>query len=175
MANSKKEQEIFAVEPINRGIIPLETFKPSKSLKRELNKNIFEITVNKAFKDVMKACANRDETWINGTIFELYNELFKIKKAHSIEVWFNDQLVGGLYGVSHKGAFFGESMFSIMKNTSKIALFHLVNLLNKKGFILLDTQFLTPHLASLGGIEISQKKYLKLLKEALNLKDLELP
>ena len=170
MAESKEDTSVFWVEPENRGILPLDNFHVSHSLKRIIRKNVFEITMDTAFYDVVCGCADRSETWINAPILEAYCVLFDLGLAHSVECRRNGELVGGLYGVALGGAFFGESMFSKAENASKMALWALVERLKKNGFVLLDTQFLTPHLASMGGIEIPQKQYLKLLKKALNLK-----
>ena len=167
MANSADDKEIYLVEPVKRGIIPLDKFKPSRSMRREINRAAYQIRTDTAFKNTMENCARRETTWINGQIIDLYCTLFDMGYAHSVEVWDGKEMVGGLYGVAIKHAFFGESMFSFRKNTSKLALCHLADILKQNGYRLLDTQFITPHLASMGGIEIPQKKYLQLLKNAL--------
>ena len=127
----------------------------------------FKVTFNKAFADVVQACADREKTWINDTIFALYCELHAEGHAQSVEVWHNDVLVGGAYGVTLGGAFFGESMFSTMTDASKVALAFLVDHLNRTGYVLLDTQFITDHLASLGAIEIPRETYQQQLAKAL--------
>ena len=159
MSESRDDPEIFWVDPQMRGIIPLERFRISRSLARTMRRGHFSITMNTAFADVVKGCADRDETWINETIFDLYQELHARGDAQSIEVWQNDVLVGGAYGVTIGAAFFGESMFSTATDASKIALAYLVDHLNRCGFTLLDTQFITGHLASLGAIEIPRERY----------------
>jgi len=161
MADGANAKEIYLVEPLRRGIIPLEQFKPSRSMRREINRNTYQIRTDTAFKTTMENCAKRETTWINPQIIDLYCTLFDMGHAHSVEIWDDKEMVGGLYGV------FGESMFSFRKNTSKLALCHLVSLLKQNGYRLLDTQFITPHLASMGGIEIPRRRYLQLLKNAL--------
>lgn len=167
MAESKNDANVFWVKPKMRGILPLESLHISHSMRRFLKKNPFEIRFDCNFEATVKACADREETWINKTIFDAYVTLFQNKCAHSVECYENGELAGGLYGVSLKSAFFGESMFSRRTNASKTALFHLVERLKNGGFTLLDTQFLTPHLASMGGVEIPQEDYLILLRAAL--------
>ena len=171
MSESFDDPKIYWINPKKRGIIPIKDFKISKSLKKEIKKNKFKITINKNFNKVITNCAkktkNRPKTWINKKIIVSYSNLHKIGHAHSIEAWFQNKLVGGLYGVSLGSAFFGESMFSIMSNASKICLVYLIANLNKKGFTLLDTQFVNPYLKKLGAIEISRKKYLKILGNSL--------
>lgn len=167
MAESKNDANVFWVKPKMRGILPLESLHISHSMRRFLKKNPFEIRFDCNFEATVKACADREETWINKTIFDAYVTLFQNGCAHSVECYENGELAGGLYGVSLKSAFFGESMFSRRTNASKTALFHLVEHLKNGGFTLLDTQFLTPHLASMGGIEIPQEDYLILLRAAL--------
>jgi leucyl/phenylalanyl-tRNA--protein transferase len=167
MANSAHDDEIYWVEPKMRGIIPLDGFHISRSLKRALDKSDYEITFNTQFESVVRACANREETWINTTIFELYQKLHKMGSAHSIEVSRKNILIGGVYGITLGTAFFGESMFSTETNGSKIALAHLVKHLKQRGFNLFDTQFQNAHLRTLGCVEIPQSHYIKLLKSAL--------
>ena len=169
MAENKQDASVFWVEPERRGVLPLDGFHISHSMRRFLKKGVFQVTFDTAFKEVMEACADREETWINGQIWEGYCRLFELGFAHSVETRKDGRLVGGLYGVSLGGAFFGESMFSKETNASKTALCALVARLKEKGFVLLDTQFLTSHLASLGGIEIPQEEYLERLKKALHL------
>lgn len=167
MAESKNDANVFWVKPKMRGILPLESLHVSHSMRRFLKKNPFEIRFDCNFEAIVRACADREETWINKTIFDAYVTLFQNKCAHSVECYENGELAGGLYGVSLKSAFFGESMFSRRTNALKTALFHLVERLKNGGFTLLDTQFLTPHLASMGGVEIPQEDYLILLRAAL--------
>jgi len=173
MANSRDDKEIFFVDPEKRGIIPLNGLHISKSLKKFIKKMNYKITINKAFNKVIKKCAepsySRGETWISHDIERMYCELHYYGNAHSIEVWESNNLVGGVYGLAIGGAFFGESMFSEEKNASKVALVKLVEQLAMKNFILLDTQFLTKHLQSMGGIEIQRKEYHELLNNALNI------
>jgi len=167
MAEAQDDPDVFWVDPLWRGIIPLDKFHISRSLSRQILRENFQIRTNTSFDAVVCACANRPDTWISGRLFELYRMLHEMGYAHSLEVWNGPDLVGGVYGVALGGAFFGESMFSRQPNASKIALAYLVDRLRKGGFTLFDTQFLTPHLASLGGIEISQKDYRTMLRKAL--------
>lgn len=153
--------------PDPRAIIPLESFRISRSLRQTLRKNKFEICFNQSFEGVIRCCADRNETWISEEIVQSYLELHRLRCAHSVESWYGDKLVGGLYGVALGSAFFGESMFSRMTDASKVALVHLVERLRDKGFELLDTQFTTPHLAKFGAIEISRPDYLRLLRRAI--------
>ncbi|HIP23094.1 MAG TPA: leucyl/phenylalanyl-tRNA--protein transferase [Rhodobacteraceae bacterium] len=169
MAESADSDEIFWFNPEMRGVMPLGGLHVSRSLRKAMRARRFKVTANQCFSDVMAACADREETWINPEITALYAELHEVGHAHSIEVWDGDTLAGGLYGVSLGAAFFGESMFSHQSNASKIALVGLVARLNLGSFKLLDMQFLTPHLASLGGVEISQKNYQSQLAAALPL------
>lgn len=168
MSENRDDPEIFWVDPKFRGIFPLNSFHISRSLAKRLRSSPFRITLNAAFSDVVTGCANREETWINDTIFDLYLALHARGNAHSIEVWDNNTLVGGVYGVSVGAAFFGESMFSTRRDASKMALAYLVDHLNRCGFRLFDTQFITDHLATLGAIEIPRATYHLHLQEALN-------
>ncbi|ABF64252.1 Leucyltransferase [Ruegeria sp. TM1040] len=168
MAESRDDPEVFWVDPKRRGILPLDGFRISRSLAKRLRRDDYSISVNRDFAGVVQGCADREETWINGEIFDRYQELHHDGFAHSLEVWMDDALVGGVYGVSLGGAFFGESMFSRRRDASKIALAYLVDRLNAGGYILCDTQFITPHLASLGGREISRAAYRRRLAEALD-------
>lgn len=170
MADSR-DGEIHWYSPDPRAIIPLNAFKISRSLKQTIMKNIFEIRIDHSFEDVIRNCAKRDETWISEEIVQSYLELHRLDYAHSIESWHNKKLVGGLYGVALGGAFFGESMFSIMKDASKVTLVALVKRLKQKGFKLLDTQYITPHLKKFGAVEIDRDEYLqKYLKPAIAIK-----
>jgi len=163
-----EEGELYWFSPELRGVIPLdERFHIRKSLRRVLKKEPFQVKVNTAFRDVMLACADRDETWIDSGIVESYSALHDLGFAHSIECWDDDGLQGGLYGVSLGRAFFGESMFSRKTDASKIALVHLVEMLRERDFLLLDTQWMTEHLRQFGGYEIPREKYLIKLEEAL--------
>ncbi|MDH7638873.1 leucyl/phenylalanyl-tRNA--protein transferase [Sphingomonas oryzagri] len=175
MADSRDATDIFWVEPKKRGVLPLDGFHLSHSLRKTLRSDRFAVTADRAFARVMQSCAeataDRPETWINGQIEQAYTILHRNGHAHSIEVWrsgdIGGDLVGGLYGVSLGGAYFGESMFSRMADTSKIALAHLVARLRFGGYKLLDCQFITDHLASLGAIEIGRTDYRALLDAAL--------
>ena len=169
MAETRTVSDVFWVDPKYRGILPLSQFHISRSLRKCILKENYNIKISSAFSEVISACAERPETWINDTIFELYCTLAKNKMAHSLEVWQEKQLIGGVYGVVIGAAFFGESMFSRRDNASKIALAYLVHRLKHTGFKLFDTQFITPHLASLGAVEIPRVNYMKHLREALNL------
>lgn len=169
MAETRTVSDVFWVDPKYRGILPLSQFHISRSLRKCILKENYNIKISSAFSEVISACAERPDTWINDTIFELYCTLAKNKMAHSLEVWQEKQLIGGVYGVVIGAAFFGESMFSRRDNASKIALAYLVHRLKHTGFKLFDTQFITPHLASLGAVEIPKVNYLKHLREALNL------
>ena len=170
MAEHREDASVIWIEPTNRGIIPLDGFHISHSLRRIIRKNIFDVRVDTAFRDVMLNCADREETWINKQILDVYCNMFDLGLAHSVECWKDNKLVGGLYGVALGGAFFGESMFSKETNASKVALCALVERLKAGGYTLLDTQFLTAHLATFGGIEIPKKEYHALLEQALNIK-----
>ena len=167
MADSAGAQGLHWVEPRRRGVLPLEGFHISRSLAKEMRRGGFEIVANRDFAGVVQACADRPETWINGEIFDLYLALHDMGHAHSLELWEDGALRGGTYGVTLGRAFFAESMFSRRRSASKIVLAHLVERLLARGFVLLDSQFLTPHLASLGGIEISRAAYQVRLAEAL--------
>lgn len=163
-----QEGEIFWYEPKMRGLIPLdERFHVSRSLRKTWNKKLFEIRYDTAFREVMLGCAAREETWIDEVIMESYCELHKMGHAHSVECWDTEGLQGGIYGVSMGKAFFGESMFSRKTGASKIAMIALVERLREQNFQLLDTQWMTDHLRSFGGVEIPQAEYLKLLKVVL--------
>ncbi len=169
MAETRDDPDIFWVDPRKRGIFPLDSFRISRSLAKTLRRNAYQVTLNRDFQGVMTACADREETWINDQIFDLYTQLFDLGHAHSIEVWDDGVLIGGVYGVTIGSAYCGESMFSRKRDASKIALAWLVDHLNRCGFTLFDTQFLTPHLASLGAIEIPRAAYHQRLQDALQL------
>ena len=170
MADHRDSDDFYLMEPLQRAIFPIETFQPSRSMRKFAKKTSFRVTFNEDFPAIIEACAElRDETWISYGIQWLYTVLHERNEAHSVEVWEGEQLVGGLYGVSQGGAFFGESMFSLRTNASKLALIYLIERLNSRGFILLDAQFMTDHLASLGAIEISRDEYRNRLQHALNI------
>ncbi len=175
MADARDDRDIFWVEPKIRAILPLNGFRCSKSLAKKLKRQTFTITCNQAFADVVDACAAprtcADDTWISYRIADSYLRLHALGHAHSIECWQSDangdqNLVGGLYGVGFDRVFCGESMFSTVTDASKLALSWLIMALKFSGTSLLDCQFMTPHLASLGAIEISQAQYLALLAQA---------
>lgn len=168
MADSRDADEVFWVEPKRRAVIPLESFQPSRSLRKVIRSGRFEVTRDRAFAEVVRACAAREETWINAEIEESYALLHARRQAHSVECWRDGSLVGGLYGVRLGRAFFGESMFSKERDASKVALAWLVARLRVGDFRLLDCQFMTEHLRSLGAVEISQRDYVALLASALS-------
>jgi leucyl/phenylalanyl-tRNA---protein transferase len=171
MAESADDPTLFWVEPEMRGVIPLDGFRVASRLARTVRSDSFAVTVNRAFKAVMAGCATpqvgREETWINKRIRDLYGGLHAIGHGHSVEVWQNDDLVGGLYGVSLGRAFFGESMFHLVRDASKVALVHLAARLIAGGFELLDTQYVTEHLKTFGAIEIPRRRYTTLLDKAI--------
>ena len=171
MAESVDDPTLFWVEPEMRGVIPLGGFRIASRLARTVRSDTFRVTVNTAFKAVIDGCAapqpGRDNTWINKRIRDLYTGLHDLAHCHSVEVWANDDLVGGLYGVSLGRAFFGESMFHRARDASKVALVHLVARLIAGGFVLLDTQYVTDHLRSFGATEIPRRRYCALLDDAI--------
>ncbi len=171
MSDSRDAHDIFWVEPKKRGILPLDGFRLSHSLAKTIRSDRFTVTADTAFAEVVAACAattpDRPETWINPEIELAYTELFHRGHAHSIECWRDGELAGGLYGVSLGAAFFGESMFSRARDASKVALAWLVARLRAGNYRLLDCQFITDHLASLGAIEIDRRDYVALLDSAL--------
>ena len=167
MADSRDAPDLFWVEPRLRAIIPLDTFHCSRSLRRTLRSGRFDVRRDRDFAAVIQACADREETWINAEIEQAMLDLHAQGHAHSIEVWSGDMLVGGLYGVKLGRAFFGESMFSLVTDASKVALAWLVARLRVGGFTLLDCQFMTDHLASLGAVSIPRDLYAGLLSAAL--------
>lgn len=166
MAESR-EGPLAWFSPDPRGIIPLETFRISRSLRRVVQKGTFTVRVDSVFEQVMRACAEREETWISEEIIEAYTALHTLGFAHSVECWQGDRLAGGLYGVAIGAAFFGESMFSRTRDASKVALVHLVVRLRARGYLLLDTQWLTPHLERFGALEIPRSRYMALLTKAV--------
>jgi leucyl/phenylalanyl-tRNA--protein transferase len=171
MAESADDPELFWVDPEHRGILPLDAFHVPRRLRRVVLQDRFEVRVDSDFAGTLAACAeateNRPSTWINAEIVRLYSALHALDAAHSVECWQHGALVGGLYGVSIGGAFYGESMFSRVADASKVALVHLVALMRMGGYRLLDLQFVTPHLAQFGAIEVPRSQYRLLLVEAL--------
>jgi leucyl/phenylalanyl-tRNA---protein transferase len=167
--------EIRWYSPDPRGVIPLETFHVPSRLARVIRSHKFTVHVDRQFEAVMRACAETDRrdndpgTWISDEILESYIELHRLGMAHSVEAWHQDRLVGGLYGVALGGAFFGESMFHHVTDASKVALAALVDRLRARGFRLLDVQWVTPHLEQFGAVEISRRKYLKQLADAISI------
>jgi leucyl/phenylalanyl-tRNA--protein transferase len=171
MAERHDDPTLYWIDPEKRGILPLKTFHVPRRLRRTVRANPFEVRCDCAFEQVIRHCAepadDRNETWINDEIVRLYVDLHKMGRAHSVETWHDGRLVGGLYGVALGAAFFGESMFSHERDASKVALVHLVARLRKSGFRLLDTQFVTRHLAQFGAVEIPRGGYRSLLASAL--------
>jgi len=172
MADARDDEKVFLIDPERRGVMPLDAFHVPRRLARTVRAAPFEVRIDTAFSEVVAQCAeatsDRAETWINATIERLYAELFEIGHAHSVECWKDGELVGGLYGVCLAGAFFGESMFSRATDASKVALVHLVARLIAGGFVLLDTQFMTEHLAQFGTQEIPRREYRRRLARAMN-------
>jgi leucyl/phenylalanyl-tRNA--protein transferase len=169
MAAARNDPDIYWVDPQLRGVLPLNRFHVSRSLARRLRRDNYQVRMNSDLAAVLDGCADRSETWINGTIRALVQALFDRGFAHTMEVWSEDRLIGGVYGIALGGSFFGESMFSRAPDGSKIALTWLVDHLHRAGFVLFDAQFITPHLASLGAEEIPRGAYRKLLAEALEI------
>jgi leucyl/phenylalanyl-tRNA--protein transferase len=174
MAEAADDPEVFWVDPEQRGVLPLENFHLPRRLRRTLRRDVFDVRCDSAFEAVLRGCsepaADRPQTWINDEIVRLYTALFQLGHAHSIETWYDGELVGGLYGVALGGAFFGESMYSRMADASKVALAHLVARLRLGGFRLLDTQFVTEHLQQFGAVEIPRTLYRRHLAAALQVK-----
>jgi len=171
MADSRDAPEVFWVEPRKRAVLPIDGFRMSRSLRKTIRSGSFTVTRDTAFGEVMRLCADREETWINSQIERSFNQLHRLGHAHSIECWRDGVLVGGLYGVKLGAAFFGESMFSRATDASKVALAWLVARLKVGGYLLLDCQFMTEHLRSLGAIEIAQKDYVVMLSAAVGAGD----
>jgi leucyl/phenylalanyl-tRNA---protein transferase len=171
MAERRDDDALYWIDPEKRGIIPLDAFRVPRRLRRTVRRGLFEVRCDSAFQAVIEACRTpgpgRPETWINDEIVALYSALHRMNKAHSVECWHDGTLVGGLYGVTLGAAFFGESMFSLVTDASKVALVHLVARLRRGGFRLLDTQFVTEHLHQFGAVEIHRAGYRALLSEAL--------
>jgi leucyl/phenylalanyl-tRNA---protein transferase len=171
MAESAEDNALYWIEPERRGILPLDRVHVPKRLARTIRKGGFEVRIDQNFEEVIDGCAaprsGRRSTWINGRIRNLYRELFALRHCHTVEVWQDGQLTGGLYGVHLGRAFFGESMFSRARDASKIALVYLIARLKYGGFTLLDTQFVTGHLARFGAIEVSREEFQRFLEAAL--------
>jgi leucyl/phenylalanyl-tRNA--protein transferase len=174
MAEARDDPELYWIDPERRGILPFDGFHVPRSLRRTLKRAPFEIRIDSAFREVVAGCAapapDRPESWINDEIQAVYGALFDGGHAHSVECWQDGGLVGGLYGVAIGGAYFGESMFSRVEDASKVALVHLVARLRVGGYRLLDTQFVTAHLARFGAIEIPREDYRKRLRAALRVR-----
>ncbi|MEM1314681.1 MAG: leucyl/phenylalanyl-tRNA--protein transferase [Pseudomonadota bacterium] len=169
MAQSAESDEIFWVDPKRRGVLPLPAFHVPRSLRKRVRRDDYRATIDTAFEAVLDGCAGRSETWINPEIRDLYGTLHRLGYASSVEVWQEERLIGGLYGVRLGGAFFGESMFSVERDASKIALVWLVARLKAGGFQLLDTQFVTEHLRHFGAVEVPRSQYHRELEAALAL------
>jgi len=171
MADPQEDNEVYWYAPDPRAIIPLDAFHVPKSLRRVVRQGRFEIRLDAEFEAVMRACAAPreadEDSWISEALVQSYTALHDMGCAHSVECWRNGALVGGLYGVRQGGAFFGESMFHRVRDASKVALVHLVQHMRAGGFTLLDVQFLTPHLARFGAVEIGRERYEAMLQRAL--------
>ncbi len=171
MAESAEDNALYWIEPEERGTIPLDGLIISRTLRKSVRRGNFTIRIDTSFPEVIAGCAarypGRGSTWINGRIRSLYGQLFKMGCCHTVEAWYSGELVGGLYGVRIGAAFFGESMFSLKSDASKVALVHLVARLNAGGFQLLDAQFMNPHLATLGALPLNRIEYHELLEPAL--------
>jgi leucyl/phenylalanyl-tRNA---protein transferase len=171
MAESAEDQNLFWIDPEARGVFPLDGMIVSRKLARIIRSDRFEVRIDHDFEAVIDACASvgegREKTWINHRIKKLYGQLFELGRVHTVEAWRDGVLAGGLYGVALGGAFFGESMFHRQRDASKVALVHLAGRLVAGGFSLLDTQFVTPHLQSLGAIEVSKEAYRIMLTDAV--------
>ena len=174
MAEEHDDPDIFWVDPRMRGILPLDGFHISRRLKRTVRSGFFDVTLNTDFNAVIEACAeaadDRPRTWINNRIIELYTSLNQMGHAHSVECWREGELVGGLYGVSLGGVFFGESMFTRKRDASKVALVHLMFRMKAGGFSIVDTQFITKHLTQFGAVEIPRLRYREMLADALSIR-----
>ncbi|MEM7741364.1 MAG: leucyl/phenylalanyl-tRNA--protein transferase [Pseudomonadota bacterium] len=172
MGETRDSAELMWVKPKQRGVFPLDSFHIPRSLRKVVRQDVFDVRVDQAFEKVIMLCASpeagREDTWINDEIRAAYTQLHQRRHAHSVECYIDDELVGGLYGVSIGGAFFGESMFSLVNDASKVALCHLVGRLKIGGYRLLDSQFLTPHLARFGAVEWPEDVYERQLADALD-------
>ncbi|MBN1929552.1 MAG: leucyl/phenylalanyl-tRNA--protein transferase [Chlorobiaceae bacterium] len=173
MADSR-EGAVSWCQPYQRAVVPLDTFRPSRSLRRVIGEERFTIKIDTSFEQVIRACslprASEQETWISEEIIEVFLKLHRLGLAHSVESWQNGELAGGLYGLSMGGAFFGESMFFFRRDASKVAFAWLVGYLRKRGYLLLDAQIMNPHLERLGAIEIPHEEYMEQLEHALTRK-----
>jgi leucyl/phenylalanyl-tRNA--protein transferase len=171
MAEARDDDRVFLIDPELRGVLPLDAFHVSRRLARTVRSDVFDVRIDTAFEAVIDACAaaapDRPETWINPLIRALYRDLFGRGLVHTVECWQDEVLIGGLYGVSLGGAFFGESMFSRVRDASKVALVHLVGRLIVGGYTLLDAQFMTEHLTQFGAVEIKRAAYRRALAQAL--------
>jgi len=171
MGDDEDDNSITWFEASPRAIVPVElpssNISIPRSLKQVLSKNVFQITVDKAFREVINECSKRPSTWINSLIRSAYTDLFDRGYAHSVEAWRDGALAGGLYGVAYKGAFFGESMFYLEPNASKAAVVTLYEILKRNKYILLDIQMMTPHFRTFGAIELSKRAYLEILERAM--------
>lgn len=171
MAEDADDPEVFWIRPETRGLIPLDSFHVPKSLRKTIRRGIFEIRVDSDFDGVIDGCARsapgRERTWINAPIRQAYRDLFAHGHCHTVEAWHDGALVGGLYGVTLGRAFFGESMFSLLPDASKVCLAFLVERLVDRGFTLLDTQFTTGHLKRFGAVDVPRKQYERMLEQAL--------
>jgi leucyl/phenylalanyl-tRNA--protein transferase len=174
MAEDRNDPELFWVDPRMRGVILLDKFHVPRSLRKAVRRGTFDVTFDSAFESVIEFCAestgDRPRTWINDKIIELYTTLHRMGHAHSVECWHDGRLVGGLYGVSLGGVFFGESMFSRMTDASKVALVYLAAALRLGGYRFIDTQFITKHLARFGAVELPRNEYRKLLSHSLGMR-----
>ena len=170
MAESASDPQLYWFEPALRGILPVGHVHVSRSMRRHLRSCDWQASVDRDFAGVIAGCADRQETWINPPLHALYMELFRLGHAHSLEIWDKDRLIGGTFGLTLGGAFFGESMFSRRSNASKVALIWLSAHLARCGFALWDTQYPSPHLASLGGQTISRSEYRRRLARALKIR-----
>lgn len=172
MAESANDSALYWIEPEDRGILPLDQLHIPRKLRRIVRQDRFEVHFDREFETVIDECAatrpGRNSTWINGRIRQLYGDLFRLGNCHTVEVWQDGALVGGLYGVHLGGVFFGESMFSLVREASKVALVYLAARLIVGGFALLDTQFVTDHLRQFGTIEVSREEFQVLLEDALD-------
>lgn len=170
MAEARDDDAVFWVDPRQRGVLPLDKVHVSRKLRRFMARSDWTLSLNRDFAGVVGGCAAREETWINEQIFEAYTDLHEMGFAHALEVWEDATLIGGIYGVAIGAAFFGESMFSRRPNASKVALVALCRHLQRCGYTLFDTQFVTPHLDTMGAVEISRDRYRATLREALRQK-----
>jgi leucyl/phenylalanyl-tRNA--protein transferase len=161
--------EIYWHSPDPRAIFPLSEIKFSRKIQKAIAKHNFTYTINTHFADVIKLCAERETTWINDEIIDIYSELHYDGFAHSVEVYENEKMVGGLYGIAINAAFFGESMFNTVPDASKAAFYYLIDYLRQRGFILLDSQYINPFTSQLGAIEIRRNKYLYILQKAIEM------